>query len=278
VRDGATLALGRIGSKEAVAALAELLAHEEPRMRMGAAQALRVAGARAEAAVPALAKALKDKNRGVSGTAAEALESIGPGAKAAVPALAAALKFKESHDGVVVRIIAAKALGKIGPAAKDAAPALVQAVKFVNFQTRSFTTEDIELLAAIEAKLLGPELAQKMTARLKGRTQANAIWNAYEDLFDSLGNARAAAAGALKLVNPEAARAMVPELIEMLKDKDAVMRYCGAGALGYLGPDAQPAVPVLVEALKDGDTRVRIAAADALRIIDAQAAQKAGLK
>ncbi len=277
VRGRALVPLGRIGTKEAVAALAEALGHEDPRTRAGAAQALRIVGARGQAAVPALARALQDKDRAVKGAAVDALASIGPAAKEAVPALSAALRRHESLNDLVLRGTAAKALGRIGPDAKDAVPTLIQAIKFVNDRERSFAKEDIELLAAIEAKAFA-DLAAKTGKPLKATKSgkdANAVWKAYAVYFDLFGSSRAAAADALKNIDPEAAKALAPGLIEMLKDKDAVMRYCGASALGCLGRDAGSAVPALIEALKDNESRVRSAAADALKMIEPKAAPNA---
>ena len=72
--------------------------------------------------------------------------------------------------------------------------------------------------------------------------------------------------------------AVVSVLIESLHDKSAPYRATAAGMLGEFGEDAKPAVPQLVQALKDESEHVRGAAAHSLKIIDAEAAAKAGVQ
>jgi hypothetical protein len=58
--------------------------------------------------------------------------------------------------------------------------------------------------------------------------------------------------------------AHLPELVKMLRDKDAMVRVGAAYDLGRIGPAAKDAVPALVEALTDKDAVVRAIAAEGL--------------
>ena len=53
-------------------------------------------------------------------------------------------------------------------------------------------------------------------------------------------------------------------LIAALKDRNAQVRLCAAGALGEIGPESKEAIPALSQALKDKDPKVRDQAAKAL--------------
>ena len=94
--------------------------HEEPYVRVYAAEALASIGPKAGVATRDLARALGDPIPGVRWAAAEALASIGPAAQSAVPQLIEALK----DEFLYVRICAAGALGSIGPKAQTAREAL----------------------------------------------------------------------------------------------------------------------------------------------------------
>src|SRR5262249_32470952 len=94
--------------------------HENPYVRVYAAEALAAIGPRASAATMDLAGALSDPIPGVRWAACEALASIGPAAESAVPQLINALK----DAFLYVRICAARALGSIGPKGQSAQEAL----------------------------------------------------------------------------------------------------------------------------------------------------------
>ena len=103
-----------------VGALVTALSHEEPHVRIYAAEALASIGPKAAAATRDLARAVGDPIPGVRWAACEALASIGPAAQSAVPQLIEALK----DEFLYVRICAAGALGSIGPKARAALDAL----------------------------------------------------------------------------------------------------------------------------------------------------------
>ena len=67
-------------------------------------------------------------------------------------------------------------------------------------------------------------------------------------------------------IGPEA-KAAVPVLAELLRDKNWLVQSNAAETLGRIGPDAKIAVPVLSELLKDTNGQVRKVAADALKQI-----------
>lgn len=64
------------------------------------------------------------------------------------------------------------------------------------------------------------------------------------------------------------ASTIVPELIESLRDRQAMVRWNAANALGSRGEQARPAIAALQEAREDSDVRVREAAGNALCRID----------
>jgi HEAT repeat protein len=80
----------------------------------------------------------------------------------------------------------------------------------------------------------------------------------------------------------ERSRAVVPVLIELLRDSNPVVRRYAAECLGDLGPEARPAVPALLRALQDQEVggffdTVGEAAEAALRKIDPQTAAESGV-
>ena len=121
VAGDAARALGALHKRAgpSVGALVKTLSHEDPYVRIYAAEALASIGPPAGASKE-LARALSDPVPGVRWAACEALASIGPGAHAAVPQLIEALK----DEFLYVRIFAASALGSIGPNARAASDAL----------------------------------------------------------------------------------------------------------------------------------------------------------
>lgn|ERR1035437_224767 len=88
----------------------------------------------------------------------------------------------------------------------------------------------------------------------------------------------------LMLITPDASNkagaeaAMLPALVQMLRDSDPRLRRSGAEVLAKLGKVAQPAVPALLAVLDDPDPATRKLAAKALKAIDIEAAAKAGVK
>jgi HEAT repeat protein len=96
---------------------------------------------------------------------------------------------------------------------------------------------------------LGPVAVPQLQLRLKPETPAALQRQALR---------------ALALLGHEHAAPALPDIVALLKDKDARMRYLAALALGDLIPRTAPPPPALVETLKDADPVVRLAAAHAL--------------
>jgi HEAT repeat protein len=73
-------------------------------------------------------------------------------------------------------------------------------------------------------------------------------------------------------------REVVPALTACLSDTNVVIRRAAAEGLGRFGTNALWAVPVLVPLLREPDRNVRRAARNAFKVIDPEAAAKAGVK
>jgi HEAT repeat protein len=123
-RQGAVLALGKLGPKAIPVLAAALQDKELVNVRAWAAAGLRANGPSAKAAVPQLEAALKDEVGYVRIEAADALWAISEH-KSAIPTFIELLKSGEASD----RWIAAERLNRIGPKAKAAVPALFAALK-----------------------------------------------------------------------------------------------------------------------------------------------------
>jgi HEAT repeat protein len=83
---------------------------------------------------------------------------------------------------------------------------------------------------------------------------------------------RSGAFEVLEEIGPEA-KAAIPLLIEMLDHKNRFLRQAAAKALGRIGPAAKVAIPALEKAIGDPETANRIEVAAALwRVAHAEAA------
>ena len=153
-RQGAALALGRMGPGAAGALHALLGALEDPEagVRERVAESLGLIGQGAAASVGPLVRALADPDPYVEGRAAEALGRIGA---EAVPALAAALADRER----TVRWCAAIALGRVGERAGEAVPALAKALDDAD--------DNVRWSAVIALGNIGPRAAGAVPALLR---------------------------------------------------------------------------------------------------------------
>ncbi|MEP6922048.1 MAG: PQQ-binding-like beta-propeller repeat protein [bacterium] len=122
VAGDAARALGALRQRASpsVRALVRTLSHENPYVRIYAAEPQASIGPKDIVVTRDLAKALRDPIPGVRWAAAEALGGMGPAAQSAVPQLIEALK----DEFLYVRICAAGALGSVGPKAQMAREAL----------------------------------------------------------------------------------------------------------------------------------------------------------
>jgi len=242
VREYAAMLLGSLVpySKKAVPNLVEALSDSWEGTRQSAALSLGKLGADAKASVAALKERLKDSKSLVRVRSAQALIRLGD-TEAALPVLIESLT-----DSSYAGELAAEVIGDIGPAAEPAVPALINLLKVGPFSANRAA----EALGKIgpAAKAAVPALVVALQSRDNGAL-------------------RFYAAEALVTIDPKAAIAALPELIDNAKKKQNHFRERAIKALGKIGSEANSAIPVLTEALKDSDEKIRTAAAEALRNI-----------
>lgn len=254
----AALALAAIGPDAvgAVDALSKQLGNKEVRReeRIALLQAAAAIGPPAKGAAPAVAKLLADREATVRVVAAETLSKIATGDADAVQKLAELLKDSQLN----VQVAGLKALASMGAAAKPAAD-----------QVKVLLTKDgtLKIWAAATLVALGVDA----DANAKG------VVTALKDKSPPAQPIRLAAIDAVSLLGANGKPA-VPDLIDALKDKNAITRGDGgqvreraARSLGRLGTHAKAAIPALTELLKDSDRNARRAAAEALGLMGPEA-------
>ncbi|MHB1425241.1 MAG: HEAT repeat domain-containing protein [Gemmataceae bacterium] len=267
--------LVRLGSS-AVPALLEALA-DETRCEE-AAHVLGLIGPRAADAVPDLLAVLDRRQApaALRSEAAFALGRIGEPIAAIVPALSAALQ-----DGKMeVREQAAESLGWIGPPAREAMAFLAAAVNDEEpkvarraCQALSFIDEKgaaTALLKAFESERTQVAIeAGRALWRLgpKAESIVPALLSAAQGPIDKSASARTLLAS----FGPWVA----PTLVAALNDNEAARREAAADILGRIGPPARAAVPALLVLLKDKSSAVAFRAAMALSQIDSTRAAAA---
>ncbi len=169
----------------------------------------------------------------------------------AIPTLLRLLREKNSNGHEE----ASNAFRVLGAKAKDAVPALIKIYE----QNPSARVDVLYSLGCIGPAAEGavPWLLQRLT--------------------DTNGKERSWIVEALGQIHAQSAL-VVPVLINCLDDSNSKVRVDAALALGEYGTDAKPAVPALIDLLNDKGKGVRNSAALALKMIDPEAAVKAGLK
>lgn len=243
-------------SSEQVGELIERLESEVPMQRARAAYELGRLGREGKAAVPRLTKSLRDKHTGVAAVAALALGRMGVGAEPAVPALVEMLG--EDHVGPYAR----EALSAIGPAAIDPLIEALEPPEWEHFKQQNPevpVAQHIEMFrrrcdargaAATVLGMMGPQ-ANKAIPALIGVLENDARYGSN-------------AAEALARVGQEA----VEPLIKVTNSDEEEVRELGADALRRMGSAAKAAVPALVRLLRDKDDSVRLDAAEALLVVE----------
>jgi HEAT repeat protein len=204
---------------------------------------------------------LHSQNPAESAAAARYVEQLGT---RALPVIHATL---QDHGATSVRVKAAlKACGILGPAA---APAIADVAK--SLPDPSVTAEAAVALSFMGRGAFAP-LRDSLTSddpvvrreslrsigKLKDRGPLD--WRAVLPLLvdgmkDSDAGVRTVAATYLGIVH-EGRDAAVPALIDGLTDPQADVRRASAAALGSFGADAEPAVPALRKAASDSDPDV----------------------
>lgn len=202
----------------------EALRTEDVNQKTAGAIGLAQVGCQDPSGIATLIKALEHWEDMVSGFAGEALARIG---KPAVPGLVESLKHPNSR----VRANAARALGKIGLAAREAIPAIIP---LLDDRDRYVRQQAARALGGF-----APEAKEVVEPLLKA-IRANDYYMVGE-----------AAAGSLSRFGP----AVIPDLVDLLYDANAVHRKAALTAIGSMGPDA---VPHLVRVLASQSQEVRV--------------------
>jgi HEAT repeat protein len=105
--------------------------------------------------------------------------------------------------------------------------------------------DDLRVRAAVACNILGP-MAEPAIPELLEASKRSATFNVTMAALSHVG---------APAVNP---------LISALTNANSTVRSAAAGALGYMGPQAEAAAPALVKSLRDEDDGVRARAALAL--------------
>jgi HEAT repeat protein len=214
VREHTANAIGMIGpdAKPAVESLIKLCADKDQAVRSASYRSLE----RIKTVAPApILKLLVHAEPAVCQDAALALSWLKPTGDESVTLLIAALKStdlekKSPAVANTVRFTSAEALGKIGSGAAKAVPELIEMIK----------KSDIE------------KLEQAMSSAKDGR-----------------GTKTSGVPGHVQALRKIGAPA-IPPLVELLKDREPVIRYQAAMALGGMGKTAESALPEIMQALE----------------------------
>jgi HEAT repeat protein len=260
--------VARAGDSDALPALADGLANQQPVIRQKILDTIAGFGADAKAVRPALTDALKDPQAIVRVPAALALIQAGD-AEAAVPVLAAVLKDNTVANPYHERVHAA--LRKLGPDAKAALPALKQVAGepgVMMYRLQCMVTlakvDPAEKDAAVVAltELIGRTVtftqidvaAALLQLDPDNRRALMVLEQALSDI--NLYN-RQVAARALMRLGP-AAKAAAPDLRRAAVDESVMLRYLAAAAWWKVDDKNAKALALLTDAVKD-----RSAATDA---------------
>ncbi|MCS7045479.1 MAG: HEAT repeat domain-containing protein, partial [Gemmataceae bacterium] len=156
-----------------------------------------------------------------------------------------------SHPDRTIRWAAAKSLGNVKSSDRIAAavPGLAKLLSDTDLGLRTVAAQTLEKMGPT-AKAAAPALAQAVM------------------IGD--GECRKAAIRALLALGPEAAAQGVPNLIEVLGQRDVDAKVIGdvCDALARIGTPARAAIPSLRQLLNHEDTEVRAAASEALLAIN----------
>jgi len=258
VRAAAVAALGSVGqgSEEAADQLLAVLDDDFHTVRQNAVKFLCQVSGRCN--LDALERALADPSPPVRKEAVRALESLGPRARRAAPKLEELL---ESPDRQLAKA-AAKALAEIDPrrARKSVVPVLVDAMRAHHSRAWALATlGDMGRVAAPALQTItdslddrdpGVRMGAAAALRGIGRDARSSIPALEARLADDHGRVRLEVAWALAQIDPTKLPRALPVVMEVLQDRDPLVRRQAVHVLGDWGPAARSAIPDLERLLK----------------------------
>jgi HEAT repeat protein len=213
---------------EAIDSLIRML--DEEGRRQKAATVMGSLGPAAKPVLPELVRRFEKADDSAQCWLPYIFEHLGPDAVEAVPALVRAIRTNHPHVWMTYRT-----LGAIGPAARPAVPALLKVIRDLDARDRSqaffalasIRADDETSIATLRKAVTGPESISS-----KG------------------GHERYLAAYALGALGP-AAKAVVPDLRQLLDDQGALARIGAAYALARITGDIDGYLPQLLLAWRD---------------------------
>lgn len=231
--------------------------------------------------VPALLVALKEDTNKVRAAAAKILRALPANAGVVLPELFAAMK---EHRGVLQNELFA-VVERINGVPEDVLPALLRAIDDEHWAMRRGAATALGAARTKDDAPMSPQVVPALVKLLAdsnvevrgaaGRSLRNfpaaalsAIKAALTDPNADLRAGAVAALGFFKLTDE--VKALLPDLLQALNDKNPEVRRRAALSLGAFGVAAREAVPALTAMLKD-DPNVQLAAALALEKIAASA-------
>lgn len=256
IRYSSAIALASRGNAAGSAAdeLSALLPEQNNKTRVAFAYALgRIAPKRKAEATKLLLEAVSDSDFGVRLDACERIIALNPDEVPESVPLALAQVLKQRSRDRQKR--AAIALGLLGSKAAVAQPALLDATRDNEKEVRKAASDALSRIE--QSKAAAPSPTPDLT--FGGRTLAE--WVA--DLKHDREAQREAAAKAIGGMGAKA-KSAAPQLIPLVKDKDALVRKEAILALGLIGADDADTVRVIAERLADSERLVRPAAARSL--------------
>lgn len=242
VRQTVAGSLAKIGGP-AVPALLQALEAPDKLRRCQACLVLAHIGPEARSAVPALGKLMQDRETNCRAFAALALVRIDPDNQVKTVELLASL-LKDQDRGV--RIATVHALELLSRKAEGVMPALATALQD--------PAPEVRIATCAVLSRMGPDAKDALPA-----LQACRKGEDYQ--------VRVSATAAAIAIDPELSPKVVPDLVEILDDKNPEARRGAVYLLGQIGTPAKTALPALQRLLQDENRDVRLAAEQAIKRI-----------
>ena len=271
--------LGALGpnAKSAVPALMRALTDGNSSVRTRVARALGLIGATSEPAIPEMIKALHDESEYVSmrEACAEALAKISPADPVVIQALEDSIHSKSSS----VRAASVRSLGALGPTAGTSFPKIRKALDDKDYSVRAQAVKAISKVMQkpeITMPIFVDELSDNYAVRREAAFALGQLGPMAKGAIPSLTKAlteeqskdgRPAAGWAISEALARIGGDAIPELIQLLRHRDATVRVWAVYALGKMGSGAEGALPQIVELNKDKSKAVRERAREAIERI-----------